>query len=119
VQNRVCHFEYPADDPEALVTFYAELFGWKTEKLGADYWVINPGSELSGGIMRKGHPEQRPLNYVCVESLDAHIKKAQDLGAQLAVPRTEVPDMGWSAVLFDPQGNPFALFEPSQMSFEA
>lgn len=30
--NRVVHFEIPANQPEALTKFYSALFGWKFEK---------------------------------------------------------------------------------------
>ena len=36
---------------------------------------------------------------------------AQNLGATVMKPRAPVPGMGWFAMLVDPQGNSFAMWE--------
>jgi predicted enzyme related to lactoylglutathione lyase len=51
------------------------------------------------------------INYVNVESLEAVIKRAQTLGATVMKGKTPVPGMGWFAMLTDPQGNPFAIWQ--------
>jgi predicted enzyme related to lactoylglutathione lyase len=35
LNNRVVHFEIPAENPQRLTNFYEELFGWKIEKAEA------------------------------------------------------------------------------------
>ena len=40
--NRIVHFEIPANQPEALTRFYSDLFGWKFHKApipSAEYWL--------------------------------------------------------------------------------
>jgi predicted enzyme related to lactoylglutathione lyase len=115
--NRIVHFEIPADQPEALTAFYGELFGWKFQKLpmpGPEYWLCDTGSEgpgINGGIMQRKHPQQPWMNYVDVASIDAAIEKATKLGAKVALPKTPVPGVGAYAAIIDPQGNICGLWE--------
>jgi predicted enzyme related to lactoylglutathione lyase len=51
------------------------------------------------------------INYVSVDSLDAYVDHAQKLGAKVMKSKTPVPGMGWFAMLVDPQGNEFALWQ--------
>jgi predicted enzyme related to lactoylglutathione lyase len=125
MNHGVVHFEIPADDPDKLASFYGDLFGWKIDKMpgeAIEYWGIRtvptddkgmpteaPG--INGGLMRRQMPDQRPINYVSVESVDEYVAKAKALGASLIVEKMPVPGMGWFAQLIDPQGNPFAIWQ--------
>jgi uncharacterized protein len=123
--NGVAHFEIPADDPEKLVEFYKSLFGWNIQKFdmgGMAYYMVStvpsndqgmpsePGA-INGGIFKRQAPDQKPLNYVTVESVDDYVKKAKSLGATSTMDKMAVPGMGWFAQLIDPQGNPFAVWQ--------
>lgn len=119
VQHTIVHFEIPADDPEALAGFYRELFGWKIETAEGfeDYWSIQTAPEgegVGGGLMKRQHPGQQPVNYIWVESVDEYVAKAQDLGAEVLMEKTPVAEMGWFAWLQDPQGNFFAVWESTE-----
>lgn len=55
---RVIHFEIHASEPEAVATFYSELFGWKISKFeGMEYWLIDTGEKstpgIDGGIVKR------------------------------------------------------------------
>ena len=79
-----------------------------------EYWLIEtaPESEgVNGGMMRREAPEQRPMNYVLVESVDEFSSKVTKLGGKVVVPKQEVPQMGYFAVAVDPEGNQFGLWE--------
>lgn len=91
-----------------------------------DYWMIEtrPGTAqnmaeaekrpgTNGGMMKKMDPNQRPLDYVAVESVDDFSKKIQTLGGKIIVPKTPIPNMGAFAVGLDPEGNAFGVFESS------
>lgn len=125
MSNGVVHFEVPADDAEKLSKFYADLFGWKIEKMsmeGTDYYSVMtvdtdeqgvpkaPGA-INGGIAPRMAPEQKPMNYVDVESVDAYVTKATGLGATVTMGKMPVPGMGWFASLVDPEGNPFGVWQ--------
>ncbi len=47
--SRVVHFEIHATDPERLVAFYTDLFGWTIQKWDGpmDYWLIHTGRRRS------------------------------------------------------------------------
>jgi predicted enzyme related to lactoylglutathione lyase len=121
----VVHFEIPADDPDKLSQFYTQLFGWKIQKMdmgGMPYHVVEtvPMDEkgmptetggIGGGIAKRTSPDQRPTNYVEVESVDEYAEKAKKLGAREAMGKMPVPGMGFFAILIDPEGNPFGVWE--------
>jgi predicted enzyme related to lactoylglutathione lyase len=112
--HTICHFEIPADDLALLEKFYGDLFGWTFERMEGpvEYSLIKTGEDtLGGGMMTRQMPEQSPVNYVLVESVDDSTAQAEKLGATVIVPRTAVPGMGWFAVLMDPQRNPFGLWQ--------
>jgi predicted enzyme related to lactoylglutathione lyase len=115
--NRVIHFEIPANQPEALTKFYGELFGWKFQKApipGLEYWLCDTGSNgtgINGAVMQRQNEQQPWMNYVDVASIDAAIEKATKLGAQVALPKMPVPGVGAVAAIIDPQGNICGLWE--------
>jgi predicted enzyme related to lactoylglutathione lyase len=128
LDRTIVHFEIPANNPEKLSGFYKNLFGWKFEKMSmgeqGDYWTIEtrPGTAqnmekaqntagVNGGMMKKMDPNQRPVNYVNVESVDDFSKKILNLGGKVVVPKTPIPNMGAFALALDPEGNPFGIFE--------
>ncbi len=123
-KNPVVHFEIYADNPEKLAQFYSSLFDWSFEPVpGMDYRMVKtaetdakgmttqPG--INGGLVKRpaGYDVNAPVNYVNVDSLDASVKRAQDLGAKVTKDRTAVPGMGWFTMLIDPQGNHFAMWQ--------
>ena len=124
-KNSVVHFEIYADDPDKLQAFYTSLFDWTIERApGMDYRLIKTvdtdpkgmptqAGGINGGLMKRptGYEGKAYVNYVNVESLDASVDRAQKLGAKLMKGRAPVPGMGWFAMLIDPQGNPFALWQ--------
>jgi predicted enzyme related to lactoylglutathione lyase len=123
--NSVSHFEIYGDDPDKLAKFYTSLFDWSIEAMpGMDYRLIRtvdtdangravqPGG-INGGMLRV--PGFRPgawVNYVNVKSVDESLARAQTLGAKVTKGKTPVPKMGWFAMMVDPQGNNFAIFQP-------
>ena len=124
-KNSVAHFEIYADDPDKLEQFYTSLFDWTVERMpGMDYRLIKTVETdpkgmptqtggINGGLLKRptGYEARAWVNYVNVESLDAAVDRAQKLGAKLMKGRSPVPGMGWFAMLTDPQGNPFALWQ--------
>ena len=114
MDHGICHFDMPAEDPEALAEFYQKLFGWtitRDEKM--DYWMINTGEgQLGGGIYKRDQSDQHLLNYVLVELIEEYTNKAKELGAQVVVEPSDIPNTGKFSVIVDPSDNPIGLFEP-------
>ena len=119
----VTHFEIYAEDPTKLVEFYKELFGWKIDKApGIDYFQIQTGPPEAGGI--RGGLLYRPIpgprswvHYVSVESLDETVERVQSLGGKLVRAKAAVPKIAWYAVLEDPEGNIFAIWQADSNAF--
>jgi predicted enzyme related to lactoylglutathione lyase len=116
---RVVHFEIYADDPEAVCPFYEDVFGWQIKKWNGpqEYWLVTTGGEgepgINGGMMRP-RPGQSPgtINTIGVPSLDQVIKKIEQQGGTICVPKMAIPDVGWLAYAQDPTGNVFGVLEP-------
>ncbi len=66
---------------------------------------------IDGGMMKKTDPNQHPINYVLVESVDEMSRKVQQLGGTIVMPKMEVPQVGFIAVALDPEGNVFGMWE--------
>jgi predicted enzyme related to lactoylglutathione lyase len=124
VDHTIVHFEIPAKDAKKLMKFYVDLFEWKMEKVQwMDYWLVEtvpvdkqgrplrPG--INGGLYQKDKHSQNmtPVNYINVESVDEYVKKIEALGGKSIVPKQEIPDVGWSAIAMDPDGNYFGIFQ--------
>lgn len=115
--NRIIHFEIPADQPEALTRFYTDLFGWRFQKApipGLEYWLCDTGSEvpgINGAVTQRQNAQQPWMNYVDVASIDDAIEQATKLGAKVAMPKMPVPGVGAVAAIMDPQGNICGLWE--------
>lgn len=122
--HTIVHFEIPAKDAKKLMKFYADLFGWKMEKVQwMDYWLVEtvpvdkqgrlarPG--VNGGLYQKDKETERmvPFNYISVESVDEYMEKVKALGGKIIIPKQEIPDIGWSAIAIDPEGNYFGIFQ--------
>jgi predicted enzyme related to lactoylglutathione lyase len=123
MDGSVTHFEIYSERPETLADFYRRLFGWRLERApGLDYWRIETGAAPEHGIA--GGLTYRPIagtrswvHYVHVESLDDAITEAERLGAVVLRPRTAVPKTAWYAVLADPEGNIFAIYQKDPAAF--
>jgi predicted enzyme related to lactoylglutathione lyase len=120
--NRVTHFEIYTADPKAVQPFYEQVFEWKFNKFEGgpiEYWLINTGDDkepgINGGITRP-REGQSPgtLNTVAVGSLGETIKKIEQRGGKICVPKMAIPKIGWLAYAADPAGNVFGILEPDE-----
>jgi uncharacterized protein len=114
------HFEIPANEPEKTARFYEQLFNWKIAKVPMgpmDYWLIShkdaDENETMGGMYKKTMGETGFLNHFSVVNIDQSLAKATNLGAKVVKGKEEVPNIGWFAILQDPDNNTFALFQAS------
>jgi predicted enzyme related to lactoylglutathione lyase len=120
--HALVHFEIPTDSPEKVARFYEQLFDWKISKMpmgASDYWLIaHPDAgpnETMGGIYKKTMGESGFLNYFGVANIDLALAKAESLGAKVVKAKEEIPDIGWFAIVQDPENNTFALFQGKPM----
>lgn len=103
-------------DPDAARSFYRSVFGWRDQEMpfgDVTFIVISPAEGENadlGGIMPLQEGD-RPhwLPYFEVPSCATTTALAEQLGAGVLVPATEVPGAGCYAVLTDPHGARFAI----------
>jgi predicted enzyme related to lactoylglutathione lyase len=109
-------------DPEAAKRFYSELLGWETEDMpageGNTYTMARVGGRYVAGLSAQP-PAQRDagvppawLSYVTVADVDGAAARAAELGGTVHAGPFDVLDVGRMAVVQDPQGAWFALWEP-------
>ena len=65
-------------------------------------------------MYKKTRRDFKPINYISVESADEYIKKIKALGGKIIAPKQEGPNVGWTAMATDPEGNQFAILQPIQ-----
>lgn len=114
------HLELGTDDPKGASQFYRKLFGWKLQDTppmpdGSTYTLFStPAGGPGGGIGGKMNPHQPTawMPYVGVKSIPAAVEKARSLGATIVVEHMPVMDMGALAIITDPTGATFGLWEP-------
>ena len=101
-------------DTAAAKTFYGDLFGWRFEDMAPTYSVIHNGERTNGGIREQSEAEAGVpphwLPYFAVESVDASVARATELGGRALTEPMAVP-AGRFAAIADPQGAAFAVFE--------
>ena len=126
--NLVVHFEIHGSEPQRLIDFYTELFGWRFTQFGdMPYWSIetgegsiamgSPGGGINGGLTQRQGPSPEtgaPVNgcnvVVGVDgSIDDMFAKGLELGATEALPLADMAGVGRIGYLLDPDGNVFGL----------
>jgi predicted enzyme related to lactoylglutathione lyase len=110
----LCWNEFATTDVERAKTFFAELLGWEYETDAGGYVSIRNAGGLNGG-MREQTAQERGippnwLPYFTVSSADEAARQAAQLGGTRLLPTTEI-HRGRFAVIADPQGAAFAVFE--------
>jgi predicted enzyme related to lactoylglutathione lyase len=115
-----CWPELATSDQSAGVAFYCNLFGWDVHEhsMGPDgvYSMFQlRGREVAAAYTLR--PKERPgvpphwNSYVAVKSADEAVQRAQQLGGTVLAPAFDVPDAGRMAVLQDPTGTVFQVWE--------
>ena len=110
----IVHVELSAKDPKAAGKFYEDLFGWKIEVDEDMDYVQFGGDEggIGGGFnpIDENTPAGSVIPYASSDDIEASLAKAESLGATTAVPKTEIPGIGWFAMFVDPSGNRVGLY---------
>lgn len=120
VEGTLCWADLNTPDPERAKTFYSGLFNWKFSEDTDDdppsgYLHIQNGEDFIGGVppVRPGNPQLPAhwLAYFEVKNCDASAEKARKLGAKFYLEPMSMENVGRFAVLADPQGAVFAIFQ--------
>jgi predicted enzyme related to lactoylglutathione lyase len=114
--NPIVHLELHTGDLPRACAFYAQVCGWRPERIGAgpcSYWALGLGDGVTGGAVEC--PTQRALwlPYVEVAEIGPVTERAQMLGARLLLPPREGP-AGWRSVVAAPAGGEIAFWQPKR-----
>jgi predicted enzyme related to lactoylglutathione lyase len=117
--NPFVHVELMSTDVGKSKSFYGKLFDWELEDVPLDdgtYTMIKVGEGTGGGLMKNPMPNATSswLAYVQVEDLKKAVAKAKSLGGTVMKDKTEVMGMGSLAIINDPTGAMFGLWEPKK-----
>ena len=118
-----CWVELATTDDEAARAFYAEVFDWSHEGHAMDhdegqYYTLRKNGKDVGGLykmfpeMMKMQVPPNWLSYVSVTDALEACSKAKHLGGSVFTKPMDVMDHGRMAVLSDPTGAAFAVWEP-------
>jgi uncharacterized protein len=114
--GEINHIEFPADDPQRAMRFYEAVAGWQFSAMDGmpDYWVFRSGEGYGGGVGKRGVSVGTVVrDYIEVASIEVALSATQRTGGTVTEQKTEIPGMGWFAVVHDPEGNEVGLFESS------
>lgn len=119
VDGTACWADLSTPDTETAQRFYSQLFGWKiSSDKDSEYVHIQNREEFIGGIQSaaRRNPNAPPhwLIYFLVSDCNAAGAKATELGGQFLLPPLDMENVGRMAIVKDPQGAVFALFQPAQ-----
>lgn len=115
-----CWPELATPDSAGSKTFYAGLFGWEAVDVpsaGGTYTLLQLRGKDVGALRTLSHKETQEgvpphwMTYVSAASADASAARAAELGGTLLYGPFDVEGIGRMAVVSDPQGAVFALWE--------
>jgi predicted enzyme related to lactoylglutathione lyase len=117
-----CWVDTQQPDPEAAVAFYTGLFGWEFENVmptdaeGVYYMArIRGGDAAAVGSTPPGAPPMAMWNtYIAVADADASAAKVTEAGGTVFMPPFDVMDAGRMAVVADPEGAMFCLWQAKE-----
>jgi len=114
--------ELATTDQKAAVSFYRALFGWdlNEQPMGPDevYSMFTMrGKEVGAAYSMRAEERQHGAPphwnlYVTVADADEAAKKAAGLGATVMAPAFDVMEVGRMAILQDPTGAVFYVWQP-------
>jgi predicted enzyme related to lactoylglutathione lyase len=111
------HVELHTKDTKAARAFYSGVFGWKYSEMpmpGGSYTMIASATgEPLGGLVPSADNSAPDswIGYVTVASAKSAVAKAAKRGANIVVDVTAIPGMGSFAILTDPGGGLFGIWE--------
>lgn len=122
--NTFCHMELQSANTDGSKEFYGELFGWGMQDMPMGdmtytmFKTSDSDDEIHGGITQTQCPDNTSswLSYVLVEDVEASLKQAAELGAEVLVEKTAIPEMGWMGVFSDPAGARMGIWQPMNKS---
>jgi uncharacterized protein len=119
-----CWIELATTDQNAAKTFYGALFGWTPDDMpmgpSGTYTIfrLNGRDAAAGYTLNSEQVAQHvPPNwilYIAVDNVDTSAAMVKDLGGKVIAGPFDVMDAGRMAVIQDPTGAYFCLWQPNR-----
>jgi uncharacterized protein len=117
-----CWIELATTDSAGAKKFYTELFGWEAQDnpIGPDmvYTMLRLNGKDTGALYEKGEMMKDVpthwMSYISVANADEIAAKAKSLGGTVVKEPFDVMDVGRMAVITDPTGATFSIWQPKQ-----
>lgn len=111
----IVHVEFAVKDAEKVKKFYGELFGWTFQDIPEMNYAMFETPSGPGGGIGPLQPGQGAgiMNYMLVTSIDEQMKKIEEAGGKILMPKQEVPGFGFVASFEDPAGTKMGLYQAS------
>jgi predicted enzyme related to lactoylglutathione lyase len=109
-------------DVEGSRRFYSQLFGWEALEpnphFGGYFNFARQGAWTAGGMGSMGDmkADNTWKPYFCTDDIEAAVDRAQVAGASIHSGAMPVADLGTQAVLADPTGAVFGLWQPGSFA---
>lgn len=122
-----CHIDVLNGDQERAKQFYSQVFGWHLEDIpGAKYTQVMTSEDgIESGLGGLGQvtgaepPRTRGIvPFIRPDDFEATLKRVEDAGGKVLIPKTDVMGYGWFAHFQDPDGNVIGLWEDAPMTHE-
>ncbi len=113
-----CWADLWTTDVEGSRRFYSQLFGWEALEPSpgfGGYWMFDRGgAPTAGGMGSMGDmtADNTWKPYFCTRDIEASLGAAERHGATIHAGATPVAELGVQAVLSDPAGAVFGLWQP-------
>jgi predicted enzyme related to lactoylglutathione lyase len=109
----LAHLELHTGNQARATAFYAELLGWRPERIaagGRSYLALDLGDGPGGGIVECGTERALWLPYVSVPDVAEATRRAEELGATVRLAPREGP-AGWRSVVAAPEAGEIAFWQ--------
>ena len=119
-----CWIELATTDQTAAINFYSKIFGWSANNMPIgpnDVYTIFELEGRAAGAACTLRPDQLSHGvpphwnlYIAVQNADATAARATELSGTVLAPPFDVFDSGRMAVLQDPTGASFCVWQPDK-----
>ena len=115
-----CWPELATRDLKVAQAFYGDLLGWRAQEVPTSmgsYVICSTGERQAAGLCAQSNEQRQRgipsnwLSYVSVSNADVTAAKAKELGAQILMGPFDVTEEGRMALIQDPAGAVFALWQ--------
>lgn len=118
-ERAIAWHEIHTPDPASTSDFYAQVMGWEVETRpmgGEAYTMFAVDGKPFSGICRANEPEWEGAPaywtvYFNCQDVDAAVGRAEELDGTIVIPPYDVPGVGRMALIEDPDGATFYLFQ--------